>query len=119
MRKQAGILYVKVDGEQFSISGDVEIPLSTEQRETMIDVTGSVVGYKSTYIAPYVSLTSFFVSDFPIQKIIDGTDMTVTAELANGMVYTLSEAILVNETPVTVMDGTVPLRFEGKKGIWG
>ena len=118
MKAQAGISYFKVDGEQFSVSGDIEAPLSVEQRETMTDITGSVVGHKSTFIAPYIKGTFFFKDTFPKEKIITGMDMTITTEFRNGTVYTLSKANLVGETPINAIDGTVPLQFDGEKGIW-
>ena len=119
MAREAGTLYIKVDGEQFSISGSVEVPVSTRQNEPMIDVAGNVVGYKTTYIAPYISATVFFTRDFPLDKVVNGTDMTVTAEFENGKVYTLSDAFWTGETPVNIDEGTVPIRLSGKKGIWG
>lgn len=118
MRKQAGIAYFKIDGEQFSVSGDIEAPLSTEQRETIVDITGTVVGYKSTYVAPSIKGTFFFTNEFPIDKVINGSDMTITVEFSNGKVYTLSKSNLVGETPINGSDGTVPLQFDGEKGIW-
>ena len=44
--------------------------------------------------------------------------MTITAELANGKVYTLSGAWLEGETSAKGDDGTVDLEFAGLKGIW-
>lgn len=44
--------------------------------------------------------------------------MTVTAELADGSVYVLSGAYLVDETKVTGDDAKVSLKFEGIQGDW-
>ena len=118
MRRMAGTVYIKVDGEQLSIQGDVECPLTTEQRETKLDVAGNVVGYGSSYIAPYIKLTSYFLKNFPIAKVAQEENMTVHAAFENGRTYVLSNAHLVGETPVNPGEGTVPLQFDGEDGRW-
>ena len=42
--------------------------------------------------------------------------MTITAECANGMVYTLSDAYLVDNAAFKPVDGTMSLKFEGTNG---
>jgi hypothetical protein len=44
--------------------------------------------------------------------------MTVTAELANGKVYTLAGAYLEGETVSNGEEGTADIEFSGFKGIW-
>lgn len=116
-KRVAGICYIKVDGEQLEVKGSVECPLSSLQRESVMGLAGNA-GYKETAIAPYIKVSCIFVPEFPISKLAEGTDMTITAELANGKVYTLSGAYLVGETPVKGDEGDVELHFEGKKGDW-
>ena len=113
----AGICYVKVDGDQFDVEGGVECPLSDLKRETVMALAGPA-GFKETALEPYVKLTAIFGPSFPIDKVKSSTDMTVTAEMANGKVYTLSGAFLRGETPVKGDEGKVELDFGGKKGIW-
>lgn len=117
-KKIAGTIYIKVDGEQLSLSGDIEVPLTTEQRETKLDVAGNVVGYSANHIAPYVKMTSYFLKDFPIDKVAKEEDLTVHAAFSNGKVYVLSGAHLVGETPVNPGEATVPLQFDGESGRW-
>ncbi|MCM1513331.1 MAG: phage tail tube protein [Oxalobacter formigenes] len=117
-KKLAGVVYLKIDGEGFDLTGDVEAPLYTENRESIIDITGKVVGYKSTYVAPYISGTFVVPKNFPMKRLFEQQDMTVTTEFANGMVYTLSGAWLVGETPYNATEGTVALRFEGESSRW-
>lgn len=115
-KKMAGTCYIKVDGEQLAVEGSVEIPLTTVVRETKIGSTG-VVGYGETPRAPYVKCSAFLTADFPIDKISSSDDMTVTAELANGWVYTLSQAWLVGEISGSMSDGTTSLEFNGIDGF--
>ena len=110
-QKVAGTCYVKVDGEQLVLSGGVEVPLTDVTRETVVPGY-----YKETERTPYVSLTAVFDANFPIDQLKEGTDMTVTAELANGKTYVLSGAYLVEEPSAGSEEGTAELKFEGRKG---
>lgn len=114
-QKMAGTCYVKVDGEQLAVEGSVEIPMMDVTRETKIGSTG-VVGFSETPIAPFVNLSAFLQNDFPIDK-LKQTDLTVTAELANGWVYTLQSAWLSGEVNLNPSDGNVTLNFVGLKGF--
>ena len=117
MKRIAGICFVKVDGEQLEVAGSVECPLLDVKRETVMGLSGPS-GYKETAMEPYVKLTANFVPGFPIEKLRTGTDMTVTTELANGKVYTLSGAFLKGETAAKGDDGTLDLEFGGARGLW-
>lgn len=111
----AGTCYIKVDGTQLDVKGSVEVPLNTKVRETVMSTQG-VSGYKETLRAPFVKLTANFGKDFPKDQIAENDEMTITAELANGDVYVLSQAYLVGESDVNGSEGEVTLEFNGKKG---
>lgn len=116
-KRVAGICYIKVDGDQLEVEGSVECPLLDVTREEVMGLAG-VAGYKETAIAPYVKLSAIFVPQFPIEALRDKTDITVTAELANGKVYTLTQAWLNGEAAVKGDEGKVDLEFKGLKGVW-
>lgn len=113
----AGVCYIKVDGTQLEVKGGVEIPFSNVNRETVMGLAG-VAGYKETAQRPYLKLTAVFTRDFPIQQLAEGTNMTITAELANGKVYTLSQAFLEGETVSNGEEGTAEIEFSGAVGTW-
>lgn len=117
MGKIAGTSYIKVDGEQLEVTGGVEIPLVDVKREAVMGPNGPV-GYKETAMEPTVKMTVAFTEDFPLATLQAGTDMTVTSELANGKVHTLSGAFVKGEPVVKNDEGTVDLEFSGMKGIW-
>ena len=116
-KRVAGICYIKVDGEQLEVEGGVECPLNDVARETVMSLSGPA-GYKETALTQYVKLSAIFVEGFPMAKLREGVDMTITAELANGKVYTLSGAYLVGETSVKGDEGKIELEFNGNKGAW-
>ena len=113
----AGICYVKVDGAQLEISGDIEIPLTEFKREAVMGLSGPA-GYKETALEPYVKLTALFTPDFPVNTLRTNTTLTITAELANGVVYTLSNAFVRGEPKVKPIDGTIEVEFSGSQGQW-
>ena len=115
-KRFAGTCYIKVDGEQLIVEGSVEIPMQEVNRETKIGSTG-VAGYSETPIAPSLKCSAFVTSEFPLEALKAGTDMTITAELANGWVYTLQGAYLVGEIAINASDGNVSLEFNGLKGF--
>lgn len=116
-KRVAGICFIKCDGEQLEVKGSVECPLSDLQREPVMGLAGHA-GFKETAIAPYVKVSCIFVPEFPVAKLRENTDMTITAELANGKVYTLSGAYLQGEITIKGDEGEVELNFAGKKGDW-
>ncbi|HLO63157.1 MAG TPA: phage tail tube protein [Azonexus sp.] len=116
-KRVAGICYVKIDGDQFDVAGDVACPLSDVKRETKMAAAGPA-GYIETATKPYIKVKAVFGPNFPIEKVRTATDMTVTAELANGKVYTVSSGWLEGETEVKGSEGEVDLEFGGMKGIW-
>lgn len=116
-KRIAGTCYVKVDGEQLEIKGGLEIAATSVVREEVMSTAG-VAGFKETPRAPRVKLTAIVGKNFPLKKLQDGVDMTITSELANGMVHTLSGATMVGEPDIKAEDAEIDLEFVGDKGIW-
>lgn len=116
MARIGGTCYFKVDGEQLSLMGDAEFPLNTKVREDMIGIDGSV-DYKETSRAPYIKVTAKITADFPLDKIINGTNMTITLANANSIFYCLVNAHLSGEANFNSEDGTAELEFHGEEGL--
>jgi hypothetical protein len=116
-KRIAGACFVKTDGDQIEIKGGLEVSGADVTRETVLSTKG-VAGFKETPRAASLKVTALFTEDFPLEKLRDGTDMTITAEFANGKVFTLSGAYLIGEPTIKGEDGEIDLEFEGSKGIW-
>lgn len=112
-KRTAGTCYFKVAGKQLEITGGVEAPLGDSTRETI-----KPGYYSEKEKTPYVKVDALFTPDFPIDDIVNGTDMTITVDFANGKTYVLSGAYLVGDTSTTGDDGKTALTFEGRKGSW-
>jgi hypothetical protein len=109
----AGTCYIKVDGSQLVVTGGVEAPLSKVKRETIRPGY-----YKEEDVFPFVKVDAIKTPGLDVQKLVTGTNMTVTAEFKDGSVYVLSGAYLVDETTVSGDDGKISLKFEGSNGDW-
>lgn len=116
-KRIAGVCYVKLDGTQLEIKGGLDAPIVARKREAVVSATG-VAGFKETTVVPFVKVTTIFTADFPIEQLKAGTDMTVTAEFANGKVYTLSGAWVANEASAKGEEGEIELEFNGTDGVW-
>lgn len=117
MARIAGTTYFKIDGDQLSLTGGIEVPLNTLIRDDVIGLDGSI-DTKETFKAPYIKGTFKVPKDFPTDKVTTAMNMTVTAELANGMVYVLREAWLSGEASFNAEEGTADLEFHGKTGFF-
>ncbi len=112
-QKVAGTCYVKVDGMQLTLKGGMEAPLSDKTRETVVPGF-----FKEEDVAPFVKVTAVHTPGFPLKKLVDGTNMTITGEFKNGKVYTLSGAYMVDQPTSNGEEGTIELQFDGIKGVW-
>lgn len=112
-QKVAGTCYVKIDGEQLTITGGIEVPVSKVKRETIIK------GYfKEEDRTPFIKMDAVKTPNFPMAKLSDNINLTITAEFKDGSSYVLSGAYLVDDANVTADDGKVALNFEGISGDW-
>lgn len=116
-KRVAGVAYIRVDSEQLEVAGGIEIPMTEFKRETVMGLSGPA-GFKEMALEPFVKVSAIFMPSFPIDTLRTNTEMTVTAELANGKVYTLSGAFVKGEPSVKAEDGTVELEFGGTRGQW-
>lgn len=112
-QKVAGTCYVKVDGQQLVLTGDIEAPLNKAKRET---ITKGY--YKEEDVTPFLKVECLVPKGMNTQKIVDGTNMTITAEFANGSVYTLSGAYVVGDANLNSGEGKASLEFNGNEGDW-
>lgn len=114
----SGTCYITVDGEELNLSGALQIPVNKYTRQA-VTASGRVIGYSETPVVPSISGNFYVDADFPLEKLRTATDMTIVAELANGMRYTLSDAFLAGDNAnFAPEDGTVQLVFNGVRGDW-
>ena len=115
MPRIAGTCYFKIDGQQLSMTGGIEVPMNTKVNDDVIGLDGSV-DRKETHRSPYIKGTFKVPKDFPVNKVTTSDQMTITAELANDQVYVLSSAWLHGEANRNAEEGTADLEFHGEEG---
>lgn len=117
MGRIAGTTFFKIDSDQLSLTGGIEVPMNTNVNDDVIGLDGSI-DRKETWRAPYTKGTFKVPSGFPVDKITSADNMTITSELANGQVYVLSMAWLHGEANHNAEEGTVDLEFHGQEGFY-
>ncbi|EKN4738931.1 phage tail tube protein [Yersinia enterocolitica] len=117
MSRIGGTCFFKIDGQQLSLTGGIEVPMNTAVKDDVIGLDGSV-DYKETHRAPYIKGTFKVPKGYPISKITSADEMTITGELANGMVYVLSSGWLHGEANHNAEEGTVDMEFHGQEGFY-
>ncbi|TXH34064.1 MAG: phage tail protein [Rhodospirillaceae bacterium] len=111
----AGVCYLKADGQQFALKGDLTINIDKVTR-TGVAGADRVHGFTETVNIPFISGTVSLTSDLSIEKLQEMTDVTVVAELANGKSYILRNAWSAESRELNASEGQTPVRFEGKSG---
>lgn len=61
-RRIASLFYFKIDGNQLSVNGNLEVPMNTVIREELVGIDGSV-HYEEMHKAPYIK------TEFKVEKI--------------------------------------------------
>ncbi|MFS8051583.1 phage tail tube protein [Rhizobium sp. BR 317] len=110
--RAAGTAYVKVDGTQYPLRGNLVIMPSSVTR-TGIAGQDYVHGYSEMPVVPYIEGDFTLTDDWKISDVKGITGATVTAEIANGHTYTLKNAWQAGDLPMETVDGKVKIRFEG------
>ncbi len=112
LKRIAGTAYIKVDGVQLALKGSIEVDPADVVREAVTGLDG-VHGFKETPKAPAISVTVSKTPDLKLKSVIGWTGKTVTAELADGTTYVLSDAFQSGELKLNGAEAEVPVTFTG------
>jgi hypothetical protein len=113
-QKFAGIAFLTVDGNQVRLRGNFTVSPSPVER-TMIAGQDGVHGFQELPRVPYIEGDLSITPDILLENLDAQTDITVVAQLANGMQYTLIGATCKSALEANTRDGQVRVRWEG---IW-
>jgi hypothetical protein len=109
----AGTAYLRIDGEQIALKGNLTISGSAFER-TGIAGQDNVHGYQELPRVPYIEADISTVPEQITTEDLDLlTDVTVQAELANGFQYILRNAWVKGPIDINAHDGQFRIRFEG------
>lgn len=110
--KFAGIAYLQIDNQQYALRGNFTVSPSPVER-TMIAGQDGVHGYQELPRVPFIEGDLSAVPNLSLATLDSLVDVTVTAQLANGAVYTLVGATCKAGLEENTRDGQVRVRFEG------
>lgn len=113
-QRLAGVVYLKVNGEMIDLEGTVTINPGEIVREAIVSSTG-VIGYTETPKSPSIEYTGY-LTKAQLKALYADTDITATAELANGTVFVLSGAFVSGEPALDAQAGTTNVTLSGVHG---
>jgi|SRR5665213_36560 len=112
-QRRAGILYLKVNGNQYDAKGNFSYNLGAPKREAIIGADG-VHGFKETPQVAFIEGELTDRSDFDLAALLALEEATATIELANGKVIILRAAWYAGEGTVQTEESNIGFRLEGK-----
>ena len=111
--RKGGIIFLKVDGVQFSAKGNFTYNLGKPKREMIVGADG-IHGHKELPQVGFIEGEITDNKDLSVEALMDMTDATVTLELANGKIIVAKNAAYCHEGTCETEEGKVPFRFEGE-----
>lgn len=112
--RRAGIIHVKADGQVVEAKGNFSYGLGKPKREAIIGAD-KVHGYKETNQVSYIEGATTDSVDLDLAALLEQDDVTITLELNNGKVITLSEAWFAGEGKASTEEGEIEVRWESAK----
>jgi len=107
-----GIIALKVNGDIYFAKGNFTYNLGKPKREGVVGAD-TVHGYKETPQVPFVEGEITDRNELSLEDLVTLDDATITLELSNGKVITLSEAWYAGEGTGNTEEGNIACRFEG------
>jgi hypothetical protein len=111
----AGMAYLRVDGRQYALRGNLVVSIDSEEREGVPGQDG-MHGFIERPRVPFIEADLSDLGGLSLQQLGRIRNTTVQAELANGKKYLLRNAWTSTPRELNTADGQVTVRFEGMKG---
>lgn len=107
-----GIAFIKINGLQYQLRGELEVSPNTTQNEWEANQDGTMV-YTQKAVVPYIQCKFSDSSSLSIQALNAVAGATVQAELINGKVYVLQQAAAWGEFKEDAVKGEITGKFGG------
>jgi hypothetical protein len=108
----AGVAYIYVDGQQYPLRGSLTVSPDMIEREGVPGQDG-IHGYIERPRVPFIEGDFSDIGNLSLVAIQRMTDVTVTAELANGKQYVLRNAWTSTAREFDAAEGQATVRWEG------
>ena len=110
-----GTAYLKADGEQFALRGDLVISIDPTERTGFAGLDG-VHGYSEAPRVPFIEGSFSDIGNLSLTRLQRMRDVTVTAEVLSGKTYLLRNAWTGPARELNGAEGSVTVRWEGMSG---
>jgi hypothetical protein len=110
--KVGGVAFLKVDGGQYLLRGDLIVSPDRVERKGVAGQDG-IHGYTETPRVPFITAKLTDTAGLSLAQLQAVVAATVTAELNNGKVYLLREAWAAEARELNTQEGSLEVRFEG------
>ena len=117
MAKVAGTCFFKIDGVQYSLRGNLTITGGNVHRESVVGQDG-YHGFKEVPEVASIQADLTHQPNIDLNILNNFQNVTVTAELINGAVATLHNAVQMNHISLNAEDGKLTVKFEGPSLEW-
>ena len=111
--RRAGVIYIKVDGNQYSAVGNFTYNLGSLKREGIVGAD-EVHGFMERVQVPYIEGEITDASDLDLVALQAIEEATCTLELGNGKTIVLREAWYAADGTGNTERGNIQFRMEGK-----
>jgi hypothetical protein len=111
-QRMAGVALIMVDGNQLPLRGNFTVSPSPMER-TMVAGQDGVHGYQELPRVPYIEGDITTMPGLLLEDLDNQVDVTVVAQLANNMQYTLTQATSKAGYEINSRDGQFRCRWEG------
>ena len=108
----AGTAYLTAAGKMYDLRGGLIVSPSRIKRESVAGQDG-VHGFIETQLVPFIKAELSPTDGLSIAELDAMTDITVTAQLANGKNYVLSGAWSAGAHEIGTADGKVAVEWRG------
>lgn len=107
-----GVAFLKIDGLQYELRGELEVQPNTTENEWMANQDGSMV-YTQKAVPPYISGKFSDTSGLSVQRLQGVAGATVQGQLVNGKQYVLQQASSWGEFKLDTVKGEITGKFGG------
>ena len=111
-QRVGGVLKLTIDGTQFPARGNFQVSASNVKREGIAGQDG-VHGYTEAPIVPGIKGDFTTTKEVSLTALLAITNSTITAEMANGKTYVLTEAWTKGAFEIDSAEGKFSAEFEG------
>ena len=112
MSRIGGIIFVKVNGQQYRAKGDWTYNLGQPMREFIVG-SDSVHGYKEVPQVPFISGMITDTSELNMTNLLTIKGATVQLELPNDKIIILRDAAFEGEGSGNTGEGEIEVKFSG------